>query len=142
MLLINPLPARVSSNSVAFVPEESPMKDFRFVVFPSISVVAAVLCTQNVLIPFYLRAFPSFVESVKGAEAVQRLANYTTTNFHYDPWTNHTINICFLSAFAGYWSMSIVSTILDILPLRQYKTQGSRSILQLRDGWRRFCSRT
>ena len=103
------------------------MVDFRSIVFPLISVTAAALCTQNVLIPFYLQTFPGFVESVKGVEVVQSVANYTASNFHYDPWTNHTINICFLSAFAGYWSMSIVSTILDILPLRQYKTQGSRS---------------
>lgn len=93
--------------------------------FPIFSSLVSILVTQFCAIPFYERfAFPALV---KNADKIQVFSNFTRDNFYYNPSENHVVNICFVCASFGYWTMSIFASIMDLLPLEKLKTQQSKS---------------
>lgn len=95
------------------------------VFFPIFSFLVSIVATQFCAIPFYEQyALPVLN---KNADKIQLLSNFTNNNFYYDPVENHVINVCFLCASFGYWSMSLLASFMDLLPLEKFKTQESKS---------------
>ena len=98
--------------------------------FQPFSIATSILATQYFVIPFYDNYFqPKFIN--ENSQSIEPIANYTNANFYYNPLENHVVNICFFSAFFGYWSMSLLCTFMDLLPLKHWKTQDSRSYFTL-----------
>jgi sterol desaturase/sphingolipid hydroxylase (fatty acid hydroxylase superfamily) len=84
---------------------------------------------RYILLPFYdVYIMPIF--SQPPPAAVVPILALLQKHFHYDPYTEHIMLKMMLGAIIGYWSIAIITTVLDCFPslFLKYKIQGARSL--------------
>lgn len=98
-----------------------------------ISNLAALSVAYYVTVPAYETYFkPNLVSGAN--PLLDTLANFTAP-FLYNPRLDHLLNKCYLSSLIGFYSMTIIGTVLDCFPslFLKYKTQGNRSYFTVKE---------